>query len=65
MLCCRLLHCLVPVDTLTTEGCSERGHAMHLSNHVFQSEYFWNYLSYEAENFFQNLQNFMQNLKAS
>ena len=38
VLSCRLLQCLLPVNTLTAEGCSETGSGMHLINDVFCSE---------------------------
>ena len=34
----RLLQRLVPVHTLTADGCSEAGPAMHSSNHAFWSQ---------------------------
>ena len=53
VLSCILLQCLGPVKILTAEGCSETGDAMHLSNHVFRTQKFRQYLSYEAQLFFR------------
>ena len=45
--------CLLHVNTLTAEGGFKTGPFWHLSSHVFQSQRFLKYLSYEAQFFFK------------
>ena len=47
------------VNTFNTEGCSETGPAMHLSNNVYWSKLCRKYLSYKAQVFFENVQSLM------
>ena len=49
-----------PVNPVTVERCSEKGGFGHSSNHILRSQELREYLSDEAELFFQNPQNFMQ-----
>ena len=46
--------CLLHVSTLTAEGGFKTGPFRHLSSHVFQSQRFLKYLSYEAQFFSKN-----------
>ena len=60
MLACRFQQCLGFVNTLTLEGCSETGAFGHSRNHIFWSLKLQNYLSCEADLFFQNAENFIE-----
>ena len=53
-------HCLIHVNTLTLEGCSEIEALGHSSNHITRSHYLPKYLTYKADLFFQNATNFVQ-----
>ena len=59
MLSCRVLQCLGPINNLIVEGYSKTVPPMRPSNYVLWSELFRKYLNYQAEAFFQNVQNFM------
>ena len=38
-------------NTLAAEGCSETGPLRLLSSHLFRSQYFWKYISYDTNLF--------------
>ena len=53
----RFQKCLGPVNSFTTEGCSETGGFRHLIDYVFGSQYIQRYKSYKANLFFQKCSN--------
>ena len=48
----QILEMFGPVNTLTAEGCSKIGPFKHLTSHLFWSQQFRKYLSYETHLFF-------------
>ena len=60
--CCRgdFRQWFSPVNTLTLQRCSRTGAFGNSSNHISQSQWLPQYLSYEADVFFQKALNFMQ-----
>ena len=56
---CRFQQCLGPFAMFVVEDTSKTGFYRHLFNHLFRGRRFWNYIGYEGQLFFENVQNLM------
>ena len=54
-----LQQCLIPVNTFPLEESSKTETFGHSSNHIFRSQKLPKYLSYEADIFFQDMEDFV------
>ena len=56
---CRLQQSFGPFAMFVVEDTSKTGFYRHLFNHLFRARLFANYIGYEGQLFFENVQNLM------